>query len=349
MTVDNKTNSSNNNSVKSAPVKKGLKKGTLEFLLSSTGLDSFNNIKSAQKLENSDAKNTNINNSDDKVNISNTTSGSVNKNSVQTIHNIPTVAIEKIIRSPYQPRKNFEPNALEELSSSIKAKGLIQPLVVRIVADKKNPDNKQYELIAGERRWRACQLAGLHDVPVVIKDVDNETALIMAIVENIQRQDLSALEEAKGIKRLLDEFGLTQQQAAQVVGKSRTAVTNLLRLLSLNPGVQNMLDQNKLEMGHARALLSLEEEQQLKIANRIILKKASVRDAEKWVREIIAPPKPINKSKFISDPNIKSLENTLSEILNAEVIIEHTENGKGKLVINYYSIDELDGIVDKIK
>jgi ParB family chromosome partitioning protein len=299
------------NKEQSKTLKKGLKKGTLEFLLSSTGLDKLDKEQEA-----------------------------INEGSSKATGLI-TVAIEKIIRSPYQPRKNFSKESLDELSASIKAKGLIQPLIVRMVNDK-------YELIAGERRWRACQLAGIHSVPVVVKDVDNETALVMAIVENIQREDLSALEEAKAMKRLLDEFSLTQQEVAEVVGRSRSSVTNLLRLLSLNIDVQKLLDTNKLEMGHARALLSLSEVEQLKLANRIVLNKASVRDAEKWVRDALTPPV-IKTIKTVSDPNITSLENDLSELLNTEVVIQHSSTGKGRLVINYFSIDELDGIIAKIK
>lgn len=301
--------------------KKGLKKGSLEFLLSSAGLDET--IVLDDPNEN-DASNTAYAKTSAKQN-----SGAIN------------IDIEKIVRSPYQPRRNFAPESLQELAESIKAKGLIQPVVVR-------KKNDHYELIAGERRWRACQMIGLHQIPIVIRQVDDETALVMAIVENIQREDLNPIEEAKGLQRLVDEFVMTQQQVAEVVGRSRSAVTNLLRLLSLESKVQAMVEEGRIEMGHARALLSLDNTQQLEVAHRIMLKNASVRETEQWVRDIIhAKDNNLNKSSYVTDPNITSLQNKLSDALGARVVINHSNNGKGKLVINYHSVDELDGIIAK--
>ena len=305
--------------------RKGLKKGSLEFLLNSAGFEDTYVLEKS-----SDVSSTN-----------NSKSPVANPNNTGALQ----VNIERIKRSPYQPRRVFSKESLQELADSIKAKGLIQPIVVRRI-------NDDYELIAGERRWRAAQIAGLHEVPVVIRQVDDETALVMAIVENIQREDLNPIEESRGLQRLIDEFAMTQQQVADVVGRSRSAVTNLLRLLSLNAEVQNKLESGALEMGHARALLSLDKHQQLELANRIIFKGASVRDAEQWVREVIHAknnvPKSANSSDLSDDPNIRSLQNRLSETLSANVIINHASNGKGKLVINYHSIDELEGIIAKI-
>lgn len=224
--------------------RKGLKKGSLEFLLNSAGFDETSVLDKNEETS-------------DQANKKNSNASSANSGMLQ-------VNIEKIKRSPYQPRRVFNKESLQELADSIKAKGLIQPIVVRV------KDN-DYELIAGERRWRAAQLAGLHEIPVVIRQVDDETALVMAIVENIQREDLNPLEESRGLQRLVEEFAMTQQQVADVVGRSRSAVTNLLRLLTLNAEVQNKLESGALEMGHARALLSLDKAQQLDLANRIVL------------------------------------------------------------------------------
>lgn len=322
--------------------RKGLKKGTLEFLLSSAGLgDNIStDVAVAEKDEsNSKAAPATIVSTSSETGNSSVSSGNTEKRN----NNLLYVAIEKVIRSPFQPRKNFNPTALQELAESIKAKGLIQPLVVRRAKDK-----SEFELIAGERRWRASQMAGLHEVPVVVKDVDDETALVMAIVENIQREDLNPIEEAKGIQRLVDEFAMTQNQVAEVVGRSRSAVANLLRLLGLNPEVQKMLEDGNLEMGHARALLPLSEKQQLELARKIVLRNASVREVEKWVRELSCERAEKSSSGYVDDPNIKSLQMNLSDTLGAKVTINHANNGKGKLIIDYHSVDELDGIIAKI-
>ncbi len=307
--------------------KKGLKKGTLEFLLSSTGLDDTLVLDDGEEKA--------------PVATSQTNQVSARVEDNQSAKGLVHLQIEEIVRSPYQPRKNFEPQGLQELAESIKAKGLIQPVIVR-----KNANN--YELIAGERRWRAAQLAGLHTIPAVVKDVDDETALVMAIVENIQRKDLNPIEEATSFQRLIDEFALTQQEVSQIVGKSRSAVTNTLRLLGLIPEVQAMLEAGKLEMGHARALLSLNKTQQLDLANKIIIRSASVREAERWVKEILEPNLDTGEKSYIQDPNIRALQVKLSETLGANVAINHERSGKGKLVINYHSLDELDGIIEKI-
>ncbi|MBP9722346.1 MAG: ParB/RepB/Spo0J family partition protein [Gammaproteobacteria bacterium] len=303
--------------------KKGLKKGTLEFLLSSTGLDEADVLESRE----------------DEL----STSRDDYKYSSETSTGLLNLAIEKIQRSPYQPRKHFAPESLQELAESIKSKGLIQPIVVRRNAD-------YYELIAGERRWRAAQMAGLHNIPAIVKDVDDETALVMAVVENIQREDLNPIEEARGLQRLVDEFGMTQQQISEVVGKSRVTVTNLLRLLGLSPQVQKMVELGELEMGHARALLTLTSEQQVFLAQKIMAKGASVRETELWVREAQQDKvaRENTSSSFINDPNIKSLQVSLAESLGARVTINHEKTGKGKLIINYHSLDELDGIIAKI-
>lgn len=318
--------------------KKGLKKGTLEFLLSSTGLNDTAILQDKGEGELSDRSDRS-----DKINFKEYEPGVQYASKDNQLLNVD---IEKIQRSPYQPRRQFSPESLQELSDSIKSKGLIQPIVVR-----RNADN--YELIAGERRWRAAQMAGLYTVPVVIKEVDDETALVMAIVENIQRQDLNPIEEARGLQRLITEFSMTQQQVSEVVGKARTTITNLLRLLGLNQDVQKMLENNKLEMGHARALLPLTQAQQYSLANKIISKKASVRDAEFWARELSQPKdskEDFNKKSQDSaiDPNIKSLQLKLSEKLGANITINHEKTGRGRLIIDYYSLDELDGIIAKI-
>ncbi len=318
--------------------KKGLKKGTLEFLLSSTGL---NDTAILQDQDEED-----LSGRPDRSDTINFKQYEPGVQYASKDNQLLNVDIEKIQRSPYQPRRQFSPESLQELSDSIKSKGLIQPIVVR-----RNADN--YELIAGERRWRAAQMAGLHTIPVVIKEVDDETALVMAIVENIQRQDLNPIEEARGLQRLITEFAMTQQQVSEVVGKARTTITNLLRLLGLNQDVQKMLENSKLEMGHARALLPLTQAQQYSLANKIISKKASVRDAEFWARELSQPKdskEDFNKKSQYGavDPNIKSLQLRLSEILGANITINHEKTGHGRLIINYYSLDELDGIIAKI-
>lgn len=251
------------------------------------------------------------------------------------------LAVEKLQRSPYQPRKDFDEAALNELASSIRSQGIIQPIVVRPATD-----GKHYEIIAGERRWRAAQLAELSEVPVVIRDVSNETALALAIIENLQREDLNPLEEAMGFERLMSEFHLTHQDLADVVGKSRASVTNLLRLLTLRPEVKTMLEHNDLEMGHARALLPLEGTKQVEVARTVVMRGLSVRQTEALVRQVQQNKETISSQ---TDPDVLALEQRLSEILCAKVAIQHGSQGKGKLVINYSSLDELDGILAHIQ
>lgn len=252
--------------------------------------------------------------------------------------------IEWLQPGRYQPRKDIQPEALEELAASIKSQGLMQPIIARKTAGNDN----RFEIIAGERRWRACQLAQLDTVPVIIKDVEDEAAMAMALIENIQREDLNAMEEAQALYRLQHEFEMTQQQVAEAVGKNRATVANLLRLVNLNPDVKLLLEHGDIEMGHARALLGLEGEQQSEAATKVVSGALNVRQTEALVRNIQegkkSPSKPEPKS-----PDINRLENILGDKLGAKVAISHTKKGKGKLVIAYNSLDELDGILSHIK
>ncbi len=251
-----------------------------------------------------------------------------------------SLPVDLIQRGEYQPRKEFNQEALEELASSIKAQGVVQPIVVRKIKDNK------YEIIAGERRWRAAQLAGLHVVPVVIKDVTDQTAMCLALIENIQRQDLNPLEEAGALSRLIEEFKMTHEAVAESVGRSRSAVSNLLRLLELSSEVKNMLLEGKLEMGHARAILPLSAKNQAELANTIVKHRLSVRETEARVKQL-QNNQTNKKDKAIpkKDANIASLETQLSEKLGAKVVIKHNSKGKGELNIHYHSADELDGIL----
>ncbi|QPK62336.1 ParB/RepB/Spo0J family partition protein [Methylomonas sp. LL1] len=252
---------------------------------------------------------------------------------------VQTLPIEFMQRGKYQPRRDMDPEKLKELSDSISAQGIIQPIIVRKVAADK------YEIIAGERRWRAAQLAELQEVPVLIKDIDDRSVMAIALIENIQREDLNALEEAEALHRLQDEFELTHQQIAQAVGKSRTTVTNLLRLLELAPEVKTMLGKGLLEMGHARALLGLDEDKQIEIANKAVKQGLTVRAVEKLVREQ-HEEKPVAAKKL--DPDTLRLQRELSERTGAKVEINHQSGGKGKLIFSYTSLEELEGIINKI-
>ncbi|HWK53713.1 MAG TPA: ParB/RepB/Spo0J family partition protein [Hyphomicrobiales bacterium] len=251
--------------------------------------------------------------------------------------------VEFIQPGRYQPRTDFRPEALEELAASIKSQGVMQPIVVRQIGANK------YEIIAGERRWRACQLAGLDVIPVIIKEVADEAAIAMSLIENIQREDLNPIEEAVALKRLQDEFELTQQEVADAVGKSRTAVTNLLRLMSLQLEVRTFLERGDLEMGHARALLSLDGNQQAAVARMVIARGLSVRQTEALVRREQAGAKENPAASGGVDPDIRSLQDDLSERLGAEVLVEHTAKGKGRLILKYASLDQLDGILARIR
>ena len=240
----------------------------------------------------------------------------------------------------FQPRSVFDEEKLEELASSIRAQGVVQPIVVRAAGD------GEFELIAGERRWRAAQLAEIADIPAVVRDVSDEVAVAMSLIENIQREDLNPLEEATALRRLIDEFQMTHQEAADAVGRSRASVSNLLRLLELVQEVKDMVDVRAIEMGHARALLSLDEELQAQAAREVINKRLSVRETETLVRRLLHPKK---SSERRIDPDILRLQNRLGEMLGARVKIQHQASGKGKLVISYNSADELQGILDHIK
>lgn len=241
----------------------------------------------------------------------------------------------------FQPRKDMAPDALEELANSVRAQGIIQPVVVRELGA------EHYEIIAGERRWRAAQLAGLDTIPCLVKDVSDEATVAIALIENIQREDLNAMEEATALQRLLDEFNMTHQGVADAVGKSRTTVTNLLRLNNLNDDVKTLLERGDIELGHAKVLLAIEGSNQSDIAKIIVAKGLTVREAEKLVNKALNPAEP--KPAETPDPNVQALESRLSETLGAQVAISHNRKGKGKLVISYSSLDELDGILNHIK
>ncbi|GAA0544670.1 ParB/RepB/Spo0J family partition protein [Rheinheimera aquimaris] len=248
--------------------------------------------------------------------------------------------VEFLSPGKYQPRKDMSQEALEDLASSIRAQGVIQPIVVRPLAKNK------FEIIAGERRWRASQLAQLSEVPCIVKDVPDEAAVAIALIENIQREDLNAMEEAVALERLLNEFALTHQQVADAVGKSRASITNLLRLNQLNEDVKLLLEHGDIEMGHARALLALKETEQSDAARLVAAKQLTVRETENLVRRILEP-KPAVAEKP-RDPDVISLEQRLSERFAAPVQISYNSKGKGKLEIAYSSLDELDGIISKL-
>lgn len=256
---------------------------------------------------------------------------------------INTLPVDLIERGRYQPRRDFNPESLQELADSIAAQGVVQPIVVRPIETA-----GRYEIIAGERRWRAAQLAGLDEIPVVIRDVPDQTAMAMALIENIQRDDLNPLEEAEALYRLLHEFELTHQQIAQAVGKSRTTVTNLLRLLELNADVKEYIHNRKMEMGHARALLGLKERAQSEAAQQVVKRGLSVRETEALVRRLLEEPKGKTASKSVQreDPNVRRLQDDLSDKLGARVDIQQGGSGKGRLVIAYNSLDELEGILE---
>jgi ParB family chromosome partitioning protein len=251
--------------------------------------------------------------------------------------------VDLLQRSPYQPRKEFDKVALEDLAASVRAQGVVQPIVVRKL------ESGKYEIIAGERRWRASQLAELYEVPVVIKDVTDLEAMCLALIENIQRQDLNPLEEARGISRLLNEFEMTHDAIAGALGKSRSTISNLLRLLDLSEEVKQMLESGKLEMGHARALLTLDAEQQLDIAKSVAQKGLSVRQTESLVRKLSEKSPTKTPDKGGIDPDIRTLQDELSGKLGTSVLIKHKKSGKGTLEIHYSSVDELDGILSRFK
>ncbi len=264
--------------------------------------------------------------------------------------------VELLQRGRYQPRDDMRADTLAELADSIRKQGVIQPILVRPIASAAagtgtgSSGEQRYEIIAGERRWRAAQQAGLLAVPAVIREVPDEAAIAMALIENIQREDLNPLEEARAFERLISEFKLTHQQVAEAVGRSRTAVTNLLRLLELAPEVAAMVEKRELDMGHARALLGLENRRkQVELAVLIVKKSLSVRETEALVRRMAAPAGSPAHVATGRDPNVTRLETELAEKLGAKVQIQHGANGKGKLVVGYGSLEELDGILEHIQ
>ncbi len=255
---------------------------------------------------------------------------------------VSKIAIEDLSPGQYQPRKKMYKRTLEELAQSIKEQGILQPLVVRRQA------SGRYEIVVGERRWRAAQLAGLESVPVLVRDLNNDETAKIALIENLQREDLNALDQARGLQRLQREFNLSQDALGKAVGKSRSTVTNLLRLLNLVPEVQVLLEEGRIEMGHARALLSVDPTKQLGFAQEVVKKSLSVRQTE----ALTAGKKQNNKNKKgvqSKDPNTKKLETDLSEVLGATVSIKHNKAGRGSLTINFKNLDTLQGILEKIK
>ncbi len=272
---------------------------------------------------------------------------SVTGHDADTFRQIP---LELLQRGQYQPRVDMRQDTLEDLASSIKAQGVVQPIVARRI-EKKDSKVQHYEIIAGERRWRAAQMAGLADIPTVIRDVGDDDAIAMALIENIQRENLNPLEEAHALERLIREFHLTHQQAADAVGRSRASVSNLLRLLDLSDKVKPLLESRQIEMGHARALLSISDKmQQFDAARQVVRKGLSVRETEQLVRRVLTNQAG-EKAKPATTPNadIRRLEIEISEKLGAKVRVDHSSKGSGKLIISYNSLDELDGILKHIR
>jgi ParB family transcriptional regulator, chromosome partitioning protein len=263
---------------------------------------------------------------------------------------LATLPVDLLQRGKYQPRVDMRPESLGELADSIKSRGLVQPILVRPLALSNASESQRYEIIAGERRWRAAQMAGLSEIPAVIRDVPDEDAVAMALIENIQREDLNPLEEARALLRLIEEFGLTHQAAAEAVGRSRAAVSNLLRLMELSDEVKELLESRQIEMGHARALLGLTtRRQQIEVATLVAKKGLSVRDTEALVRRIIAPRNAEAGTPATVDPDIRRLETEIADKLGAKVAFQHAASGKGKLIVSYNSLDELEGILAHIQ
>ena len=252
------------------------------------------------------------------------------------------VPVDKIRRGRYQPRRQIHPEALEELAASIRVQGVVQPVVLRPLGD-------GYELGAGERRWRAAQLAGLGEIPALVRELPDQAVAAISLIENIQREDLSPLEEAAALRRLIDEFGLTHQAVAEAVGRSRAAVTNLLRLLDLSADAARLLEEGLLEMGHARALLALPPERQGEAARRVVERGMSVRQTERYVRLLLEPGSQQETTGVARDLHVEELERRLAEQLGAKVQLRHARSGKGRLVIHYNSLDELEGVLAHIR
>ena len=256
---------------------------------------------------------------------------------------VTQISVDDLAPGQYQPRTRMHKSTLEELAQSIKEQGVLQPLVVRRLA------SGRFEIVVGERRWRAAQLAGIKSVPAIVRDLNNDETAKIALIENLQREDLNALDQAKGLMRLQREFNLSQEELGLAVGKSRSAVTNLLRLLNLASEVQALLEEGKIEMGHARSLLALSDEQQLVCAKRVISESLSVRECEAMVAGISSNKKKPNTKTKTPDPNTVALERELSEIFGSSVEIKHNKKGRGKLIVNFKNLDTLQGILDKIK
>lgn len=253
-----------------------------------------------------------------------------------------TLKVGQLQSGKYQPRTLMDQESLANLAASIREQGIMQPILVREI------ESERYEIIAGERRWRAAQLAGLQEVPVLVRDIPDESALAMALIENIQRENLNPLEEANGIKRLIDEFGMTHESAAQAVGRSRSAVSNLLRLQNLHESVQEMLMRNRIDMGHARALLGLNGAKQVAAAEEIVQKNLSVREAEQLVKRLLAGV-PAAVTKPVGDKDVMRLQEELAEAIGAGVQIKSGRAGSGQLKISYSSLEQLDGIIARLK
>ena len=266
---------------------------------------------------------------------------------------LANLPLDLLQRGKYQPRVDMRQESLQELADSIKAQGVVQPIVVRPVDGAVAGASQRYEIIAGERRWRAAQIAGLPTVPAVIRRVPDEAAIAMSLIENIQRENLNPLEEARALERLISEFGVTHQQAADAVGRSRAAVSNLLRLLELAPEVTVLVEHRELEMGHARALLALTQRRHQAEVGALVAKKGlSVRETEALVRSMLSRASgggAESRDAKPLDPNVQRLQDELSEKLGAVVQIQHAANGKGKVVVSYHSLDELDGILAHIR
>jgi ParB family transcriptional regulator, chromosome partitioning protein len=249
--------------------------------------------------------------------------------------------VEYLSRGHYQPRKEFPPESLQELADSIRSQGIIQPIIVRTIG------KNRYEIIAGERRWRAAQLAKIQEVPVIVRDISDEATLAIALIENIQRENLNPIDEAHALYRLQQEFSMTHEAVASTVGKSRTAITNLIRLLQLEPNTKKLVELEKLSLGHAKVLLALSGHAQTQTAEKVVAQNLSVRETERLIASL-QKPAPHKQGHKASLPDIRSLEETLSGKFGAKVMIQQHSKGHGKLVISYYSLDELEGILEKI-
>jgi ParB family chromosome partitioning protein len=271
--------------------------------------------------------------------------GAPESHEAEGLQNIP---VDLLQRGQYQPRTDMRQDTLEELANSIRAQGVVQPIVARPL--NKGGKQTRYEIVAGERRWRAAQLAGLQEIPAVVKDVPDDAAIAMALIENIQRENLNPLEEARALDRLIREFDITHQEAADAVGRSRASVSNLLRLLDLSDKVKPLLEHREIEMGHARALLGIDNKAQQHDAARQVVKKGlSVRQTEQLVRQMMSKDGARKKAPEPKDRDIMRLEQEMTDKIGAKVRIDHSKKGKGKLVIAYNSLDELDGILKHIK